>query len=109
MAIQAFAHLAWIVLFGYLATLTALSFIHANRGYHKVWYQSVKETDFNAPSINTPTAAPTQLYIPTQNTMPTPQYPPAQNIVTYPPQATPAPVWTGTPQQTPATAPYHHA
>ncbi|KAG6867933.1 hypothetical protein C0993_009415 [Termitomyces sp. T159_Od127] len=133
MAIQAFAHLAWLVrtssilsetacyftalrlVFGYLVTLIVLSFIHANRGYHRVWYQSVKETDFNAPLVNVPSAAAqTQLYIPTQSPVPVQpvpvqQYPPAQNIGAYPPQTTPAPGWTGTPQQTLAPAPYHQA
>ncbi|KAG5731988.1 hypothetical protein E4T56_gene18289 [Termitomyces sp. T112] len=98
MAIQAFAHMAWLVLFGYFVTLITLSIILANRGYHRVWYQSVKETEFNASPVNLPPMA-----IPTQQhnsaSIPTLQYPTAQGTAgTYPPQGIPAPGWAGTPQ-----------
>ncbi|KAG6918208.1 hypothetical protein DXG01_015801 [Tephrocybe rancida] len=92
-AIQAFAHLAWLALFGYLVTLIVFSIQVANRGYNRVWYQSVKETEFNAPPVNVaPLGIPAQQYIPAQNTGP------------YPLQASPG--WAGTPQQAPVAAPY---
>ncbi|KAG6861488.1 hypothetical protein C0995_015915 [Termitomyces sp. Mi166 len=89
--------IAWLV-FGYLATLITLSFILANRGYNRVWYQSVKGTEFNAPPVTVhPMAVPPQQSIP------------AQNPGTYPPQVIPALGWAGTPQQAPATVPYTQA
>ncbi|KAF8075973.1 SCO1/SenC-domain-containing protein [Lyophyllum atratum] len=81
-AIQAFAHLAWLALFAYLAALLTFSVMTANRGYNRVWYQSVKETDFNAPPV-------AQAQQPMQT-----QYMPAQDTgVAYPPQGSPAPGW----------------
>ncbi|GLB33399.1 hypothetical protein LshimejAT787_0102830 [Lyophyllum shimeji] len=96
-AVQAFAHLAWLVLFGYLGALITFSLIAANRGYNRVWFQSVKETEFNAPPVHQQ---------PMQQPMQT-QYLPAQNTgVSYPPQGSPAPGWAGQPQQVPVGSPY---
>ncbi|KAG6833589.1 hypothetical protein H0H87_004216 [Tephrocybe sp. NHM501043] len=71
------------------------SIVLANRGYDRVWYQSVKETEFNAPPVNVaPQAIPTQQYIAPQNSG------------AYPPQATPVSGWAGTPQQAPVPVAY---
>jgi len=91
-AIQAFSHLAWLVLFGYLGTLITFSIIAANRGYNRVWYQSVKETEFNAPPVQ-PAPMQAQQIVPAQNTG-VPQ-------AVYPPQGSPVPGWAGQPQQVP--------
>ncbi|KAG6861489.1 hypothetical protein C0995_015916 [Termitomyces sp. Mi166 len=92
-AIQAVGHLTWLALFVYLLVLTTLSIKLANRGYNRVWYQSVKDTDFNAPPVNAaPVSLPTQQYISSQ-----------QAEAYYPPQA---PGWAGTPQQ-PSITPVH--
>ncbi|KAG6853221.1 hypothetical protein C0991_005888 [Blastosporella zonata] len=88
----------YIPVFGYLVALVTFSIMLANRGYNRVWYQSVKETEFNAPPVNVaPITVPTQQYIPPQDTG------------VYPPQATPVPGWAGTPQPAPVSTPYPQA
>ncbi|KAG6813193.1 hypothetical protein H0H92_013313 [Tricholoma furcatifolium] len=103
-AVQAFAHLAWIVLFAYLALLVVFSINLANRGHSRVWYQSVKETEFNAPPVNAPVAP----MVVAPMAVPAQQYIPAQNTGVYPPQpvpqASPVPGFAGTPSP----APYTH-
>ncbi|KAG6849941.1 hypothetical protein H0H93_003313 [Arthromyces matolae] len=106
------------ILFAYTVLLVSFSTALANRGYDKVWHQSVRETEFNAPPLNVapaaPMAIPTQQYIPPQATGPYPPqgapvapYPPQGTpVAPYPPQGTPPPAgWAGTPQQVPVAYP----
>ncbi|KAF5388246.1 hypothetical protein D9615_000024 [Tricholomella constricta] len=91
-AIQAFSYLNWFILFGYIGTLLAFSIMAATRGYKRVWFQSVKDTEFNAPPVPTaPVVQPiqTQQYAPTNTGVTQQAYPPGS----------PAPGWTGQPQQ----------
>ncbi|THH26728.1 hypothetical protein EUX98_g7461 [Antrodiella citrinella] len=44
---EAFGHLSWIILFGYLLTLLVLSIQAAQKGV-SVWYHAVRDTEFSA-------------------------------------------------------------
>ncbi|TFK43037.1 hypothetical protein BDQ12DRAFT_162569 [Crucibulum laeve] len=51
-AVEAFAFLSWIALFFYFISLLVFSAVASSKGNGRVWFGTVKETDFNADSVH---------------------------------------------------------
>lgn len=96
-AIEAFAFLSWFTLLGYAFVLLVFTFIASGRG-HSVWTQSVKETNFFAPAVETAPQMQAQVMNPTLAPQFTgqPMYPPYQMGAPMPQQV---PMFQGPPMQ----------